>query len=367
MNAADQLSAAEGVFVIAEAGVNHNGDPALARRLIDVAADSGADAVKFQTFSANTLATSAAPMADYQRSAIGGGKSQQEMLRALELAPGDHADLKAHAEDRKIEFISTPFDRDSLKFLVDDLKVATLKIGSGDITDGPLLLDSARSGCRLIVSTGMCNLADVENAVDLIAFGMASDRTPKGSGDFAGYRMQPDAAQAVAGKLTLLHCTSLYPTPVDMANLRAMETMRQAFGLPVGYSDHTLGGTVALAATAAGAAVIEKHVTLDCTMSGPDHAASMEPAAFAALVADIRTVEAALGTASKEPVEAEYDMRCVARKSLVAARKVDQGMMLAAEDVSAKRPGDGISPMAFWDIIGTPAKQGCERDERLSR
>ena len=227
MSAADQPCAAERVFVIAEAGVNHNGDPALARRLIDVAADSGADAVKFQTFSADTLATSAAPMADYQRSAIGGGKSQQEMLRALELAPGDHADLKAHAEDRKIEFISTPFDRDSLRFLVDDLKVATLKIGSGDITDGPLLLDSARSGCRLIVSTGMCDLAEVGNAVDLIAFGMASDRTPKGSGDFVGYRMQPDAAQAVAGKLTLLHCTSLYPTPVDMANLRAMETMRQ--------------------------------------------------------------------------------------------------------------------------------------------
>ena len=367
MNAADQLSAAKGVFVIAEAGVNHNGDLELARRLIDVAADAGADAVKFQTFSADMLATHAAPMADYQRAAIGDGQSQQEMLRALELAPAAHAALKAHANLRGVEFISTPFDRASLKFLVEELKVTTLKIGSGDATDGPLLLDAARSGCQLIVSTGMCDLEEVAAAIDLIAYGMTSDRTPSGSADFAGYRTRPDAPRALAEKVTLLHCTSLYPAPVDMANLRAMKTMRQAFGLPVGYSDHTLGGTVALAASAAGAAVIEKHVTLDCAMPGPDHAASMEPVAFASLVADIRTIEAALGTASKEPAEAEYDMRRIARKSLVAARNVAQGTLLAAEDVSAKRPGGGISPMAFWDVIDTPAKQDCELDERLSR
>ncbi len=367
MNSVDQPSLSTGIFVIAEAGVNHNGDPVLARRLIDAAADAGADAVKFQTFSADTLATHAAPMADYQRTAIGEGRSQQNMLRALELAPGDYADLKAYAEDREIEFISTPFDCASLRFLVDDLKVATLKIGSGNANDGPLLLEAARSGCRLIVSTGMCDLEDVGAAIDLIAYGMMSDRAPSGSADFTGYRTNPDAMRAVVEKLTLLHCTSLYPAPADMANLRAMETMRQAFGLPVGYSDHTLGGTVALAAAAAGAAVIEKHVTLDCAMPGPDHAASMEPAVFASLVTDIRTVEAALGTASKEPVAAEYDMRCIARKSLVAVRKIAEGTVLAAEDVSAKRPGGGISPMAFWDMIGKPAEQDYNADERLSR
>jgi N-acetylneuraminate synthase len=357
----------EGVFVIAEAGVNHNGDPALARRLIDVAADAGADAVKFQTFTADSLATDAAPVADYQRGAVADGQSQHDMLRALELAPAAHADLKAHAEHRGVEFISTPFDCESLRFLVDDLGVATLKIGSGNATDGPLLLEAARSGCRLIVSTGMCDLEEVAAAIDLIAFGMTSDRAPSGSADFAGARTHTDAARPLAEKLTLLHCTSLYPAPAETANLRAMETMRRTFGLPVGYSDHVLGGTVALAAVAAGAAVIEKHVTLDCAMPGPDHAASMEPAAFASLVADIRTVDAALGTASKEPVAAEHDMRRIARKSLVAAQAVAAGSVLTTADVSAKRPGDGISPMAFWDVIDTPAKQDYEADERVSR
>lgn len=367
MKPVSDTAGAQGVFVIAEAGVNHNGDMAVARRLIDVAADAGADAVKFQTFNADTLATAAAPVADYQRSAAADGQSQHEMLRSLELAPAAHADLKAHAEGRGVEFISTPFDCDSLRFLVDDLGVATLKIGSGNVTDGPLLLAAARSGCRLILSTGMCDLEDVQAAVDLVAFGMTTDRAPSGIDEFSGFRKQPDAARAVAENLTLLHCTSLYPAPVDTANLRAMETLRDAFGLRVGFSDHTLGATVAIAAVAAGAAVIEKHVTLDCGMAGPDHAASMEPEAFASMVSDIRVVEAALGAASKEPVADEHDMRRIARKSLVAARAVAAGANLAAADISAKRPGGGVSPMLFWDVIDTPARQDYEIDERLSR
>jgi sialic acid synthase SpsE len=215
------------------------------------------------------------------------------------------------------------------------------------------------------VSTGMCDLEDVQTAVDLVAFGMTTDKTPAGKADFDGYRTEPDAARAVAKKLTLLHCTSLYPAPARSANLRAMQTMRDAFGLAVGYSDHTIGATVAVAAVAAGASVIEKHLTLDRAMTGPDHAVSMEPAAFAAMVADIRTVETALGSNTKEPVADEHEMRTIARKSLVAARSVSAWSLLGADDVSAKRPGGGVTPMTYWDLLGTSAPTPYDTDDWL--
>ncbi len=354
------------VFIIAEVGVNHNGDPALASRLIDVAADAGADAVKFQTFRADMLSTDSAPVAIFLRGAVGALKSQQEMLRALELKPESYSTLKAYADSRGIEFISTPFDRGSLAYLVDEIGVKTIKIGSGDITDGPLLLDAARSGCKLIVSTGMCDLEEVGNALDLIAFGMTTDGIPTGADDFSGCRMDPGAAVLVSERLTLLHCTSLYPAPVHSVNLRAMLAMREAFGVDVGYSDHTLGGTVALAAAAAGATVIEKHVTLDKAMLGPDHSASMEPNRFAELVRDIRQIECALGSDIKSPLAAEEEMRRVARKSLVAARPIAVGSILTAGDLAAKRPADGVSPMEFWDFVNTEAPRDYEPDQGIS-
>ena len=355
------------VFVIAEAGVNHNGDPGIGRRLIDAAAAAGADAVKFQTFNADALASPAAPKAGYQKSTTDPAETQREMLRGLELTREAHVELKAHATAAGLEFMSTPFDRDSLDFLVNDLGVETVKIGSGDLIDGPLLLDAARSGRGLIVSTGMSTLDEVAQALDILAYGLTNTGDPGGRDDFEGCHARAEGAAALNQAVTLLQCTSLYPAPVDLANLRAMASLRDRFGVRVGYSDHTEGDAVALAAVALGAVVIEKHLTLDRTMAGPDHAASMEPSEFARLVAGIRAVETALGSGDKAPSEAENDTRYSARKSLVAARPVAANARFAPDDLTAKRPGDGVSPMAYWDAIGAPAARDFDTNEQIEQ
>ena len=351
------------VTVIAEIGVNHNGDAELARRLIDAAADAGADAVKFQTFDAAALATKAAPKAAYQLESTASDQSQLDMLRALELPLAAYGALKRHAEGRGLEFLSTPFDPGSLAFLVEELGVATVKIGSGDLTDGPLLLAAARSGRRLIVSTGMSTLDEIADALDVIAYGRTHDRSLGGRADFSGCRERPEGKAALEGTVTLLHCTSLYPAPVEHANLHALATLRERFGLPVGYSDHTVGLEVSLAAVALGAVVIEKHLTLDREMAGPDHSASAAPREFEDFVSGIRVVEAALGSAEKKPVAAEMDTRRSARKSLVASRRVAAGQPFTAADVAVKRPGDGLSPIAYWDVLGKPAVREFSDDE----
>ena len=345
-----------GAFVIAEAGVNHNGDADLAHALVDAAADSGADAVKFQTFRADSLVAADAPKAAYQTAATDPRESQRAMLEALELSPDAHRDLARACRDRGIEFLSTPFDIGSVAFLVDEMDLKTLKLPSGEITNGPLLLAAARSGRDIILSTGMSTLDEVAEALGVLAFGFAGDGTPSRAA-FRAALDSSDGNAAVRGRVTLLQCTTEYPAPAAEANLRAMDTLRDRFGTRVGLSDHTEGIAVAIAAAARGAAVIEKHLTLDRALPGPDHAASLEPESFKDMVAGIRTVETALGDGDKRPMPSELANRDVARKSLVAARAIRRHQIIGPDDLTARRPGGGTSPMAFWDWVGRTAEQ----------
>lgn len=348
--------------MIAEAGVNHNGSIDLARRLVDIAADAGADAVKFQTFRADKLVTRRAGKAAYQIANTGTEGAQMEMLRRLELSDREHQSLVDHCRDRGIRFMSTAFDMDSLAYLA-ALDMPAVKIPSGDITYGPMLLAAARLGKPLIVSTGMATLGDIEAALDVIAFGLTRDGAPSGRADLENARLDAKTHAVLARSVTLLHCVTQYPAPPDAVNLRAMDTMAAAFGLPVGYSDHTLGTAVSIAAVARGATVIEKHFTLDRGLDGPDHKASLEPDELASLVAAIRVVEQALGAPFKGPGEDEAANREVARRSVVAARPIPAGQTLAEEDLTAKRPADAASPMETWDLIGKTAAKSYEIDD----
>lgn len=316
-------------FVIAEAGVNHDGEPGLATRLIDAAADAGADAVKFQTFRAEQLATPHAPKAVYQLQTADVGESQLEMLRRLELSEAAHRLLWDYCRTRGILFLSTPFDEASAD-LLEALGVAAFKISSGELTNLPLLAHVARKGKPMIVSTGMSTLAEVQAAVQVL--------------QTTGNR-----------QVVLLHCVSSYPANPHDANLRAVQTMAEAFQLPVGYSDHTVGIEVALAAVALGACVIEKHLTLDRTSPGPDHRVSLEPDEFAALVRGVRTVEAALGHGRKEPALSEANTAAVARKSLVAACDIRSGTVFTEEAIAIKRPGTGLPPAMRAQLVGRTA------------
>jgi len=353
-----------GVYVIAEAGVNHNGDLARAFELVDVAAASGANAVKFQTFKADLLATANAVKADYQVVNTGESGNQLDMLRALELAHEDHAALLRHCRERGIDFMSTAFDADSLRFLA-TLGMPAIKLPSGDITCAPLLLQAARLRMPMILSSGMSTLSDLEAALGVLAFGLTSDVEPRTLADFDAAYCRAEGRAALQQHVTLMHCVTQYPAPPSAVNLRAMDTMAQAFGLPVGYSDHTLGCDVALAAVARGACVLEKHFTLDRNLPGPDHAASLEPDELTRLISGIRTIEAALGSSRKAPADAEVANRAIARRSIVAARLIRRGDLLSADALTTKRPGHGISPMLFWDLLGRRAVRDFEADELI--
>jgi N-acetylneuraminate synthase len=355
---------AERTLVIAEAGVNHNGALDLALRLVDVAADAGADVVKFQTFKADQLATAHAGKAAYQVANTGSDGPQLEMLRRLELAPRDHAALVEHCRTRSIGFMSSAFDSESLAFLA-TLPMPALKIPSGDLTCAPLLLQAARLRRPLIVSTGMATLGDIEAALAVIAWGLTRDDTPRASAELEAHHAGAAAQRALREHVTLLHCVTEYPATAHAVNLRAMETMAAAFGLPVGYSDHTLGIEVPLAAVARGACVIEKHFTLDRTMAGPDHAASLEPDELKRMVAGIRTIEAALGSTRKAPGTEETANRAIARRSIVAARPLKAGEPLTLDALVCKRPGDGISPMRIWELVGQRARRDYAVDEQI--
>lgn len=328
-------------LVIAEAGVNHNGDLDMARALVDAAAAAGADLVKFQTFRADRLATPAAAKAGYQAASGGAGESQQGMLRRLELSEDGHHALRAHCADRGVTFFSTAFDLESLDFLA-SLGLDRFKVPSGELTNLPYLERAARFGKPVILSTGMATLDEVGAAIAVL--------------ETSGL---PRAA------LTVLQCTTEYPAPMESVNLRAMVTMRDAFGVAVGYSDHTAGIEAAIAAVALGAIVIEKHLTLDRTLPGPDHRASTEPAELKAMVAAIRNVERALGTGVKEPSAGEMSNRAVARKSLVAARAIAAGETFDERNLAVKRPGTGISPMHWHEVIGAVAARDFSADELI--
>ena len=325
-------------YLIAEAGVNHNGDPALALRLVDAAVDAGADAVKFQTFRADSLATPAAPQAEYQRRRAE-ATSQVEMLRALELSADALRAVFARAAERGITAFSTPFDLASAGLLV-ELEVPALKVGSGDLTNLPLLRAVAAAGRPLIVSTGMATLDEVDAAVAAI----------RAAGD---------------PPLALLHCLSAYPAPPPETNLRAIRGLRARYGVEVGFSDHTTGFAAPIAAVALGASIVEKHLTLDRDLPGPDHAASMEPAALAELAAALREAHGALGDGVKRPQPSEDDARRVARRSLVAARDLVAGTVLTAADLDAKRPADGISPLRLDEVVGRRLASELRRDAIL--
>ena len=326
-------------FVIAEAGVNHNGDLALAERLVDAAKAAGADAVKFQTFRADSLASDSAALAPYQ-AAAGARGGQQAMLAKLELDEAAHRRLQQRARGTSLEFLSTPFDEESADML-ERLEITRFKIPSGEITNKGLIEHVARKGRPVILSTGMSTLDEVRRAVDWIR---AMSSAP----------------------LTVMHCVTAYPAPADQVNLRAMGTLREALGLPIGYSDHTPGTEVAVAAAALGAAVIEKHLTLDRTMAGPDHAASLEPEEFAQMVRHIRTVSSALGDGVKRPAPCEETNRAAARRSLVAARALSAGRALARDDLAAKRPGGGVSPADIERVLGKTLRRALRRDETLT-
>lgn len=352
------------IFFIAEAGVNHNGSLELAMQLVDVAAQAGADAVKFQTFKSEKLVTANAAKASYQRENTRQAGNQLSMLQKLELSISDHQALVSHCKARGIRFMSTAFDAESLDFL-STLDMPAFKIPSGDITCGPLLLQAARLRQPLIISSGMSTLADIEAALGVVAFGLIHEHAPQGRTDFETAYGSTEGRLALKKHVTLLHCVTQYPAPAESVHLRAMDTMAAAFGLPVGYSDHTLGIAVSLAAAARGAVVLEKHFTLDRTLPGPDHAASLEPKELVQLIDGVRTIGQALGTPIKSPAASELENRPVARRSLVAARRIEKGEFFDDGALTFKRPGQGVSPLDYWDWLGRPASRAFDIDELI--
>lgn len=349
-------------FIIAEAGVNHNGSLELAKQLIDAAADAGADAVKFQTFRAEQLVVRHAPKAEYQTRTTDATESQFEMIKKLELTANDHEVLIAHAKTRGIEFLSTPFDSTSLVLLTQRFGLPAIKVSSGDITNAPFLLDIARAAQRVILSTGMSTLAEVETALGVLAFGFVDSNTIPQRNSFEEAFSSDAGQSALSDRVTLLHCTTEYPAPFSEVNLRAMDTLSAAFRLPIGYSDHTPGVHIPVAAVARGATVIEKHFTLDRSLPGPDHNASLEPGELRNMVSAIRDVEQALGDGIKRPTATESKNRDIARKSLVTARAVVAGEKFV---LASKRPGTGISPFEYWRMVDRVATRNYAADEVL--
>lgn len=353
-------------MIIAEAGVNHNGSLELALRLVDAAAEAGADVVKFQTFNATRLASARAAKADYQQRTTKADESQLEMLRRLELSEEAHVAVIRRCEERGVRFLSTPFDIDSLDLLIGRFGLELIKLGSGELTNAPLLLAAAQTGRAMILSTGMGTLEEAEAALGVLAFGYVWSGAAPRRAAFAKALASAEGLAAVRERVTLLHCTTEYPAPYAEVNLKAMDTLGQAFGVRVGYSDHTPGGEVSIAAVARGAVVIEKHLTLDRGMEGPDHAASLEPEDFAAMVTAIRHVEAALGDGLKAPAPSELKNRAVARKSIVAAQPIAPGETFGPDNLAVMRPGDGRSPMDYWDLFGRQADRSYAEHDPIA-
>ena len=352
------------IFIIAEAGVNHNGSLDIAMQLVDAAVAAGADAVKFQTFKADNLVTRTAHKAAYQKTTTGEQETQLAMLQKLELKYEFHFQLRDYCQTQNIGFLSTAFDFESLDFLVRQVGVAQLKIPSGEITNGPFLLAHALTGKPCIVSTGMATLGEIETALGVLAFGYLKNENPSLTAFHQAYSSE-SGRKILREKVTLLHCTSEYPTPMAHVNLRAMDVLQQAFGLQVGYSDHTQGLAVPIAAAARGACLIEKHFTLNKLQPGPDHLVSLEPEELKQMVTAIRAVEQALGDTSKIPQPVELQNRDVARKSLVAAEPIAAGANFSVENLTIKRPGTGLSPMHYWQMLGRSSHRAYQADELL--
>ena len=327
-----------GVLIIAEIGVNHNGSYETACRMVDVAKKAGVDCVKFQTFSSDLLVSEQAEKADYQKKTTGNG-SQVEMLKRLELSQEEFRALKHYCDEAGICFLSTPFDLESIRFL-NTIEMPFWKIPSGEVTDYPFLREIAKTGKPVILSTGMCSMDDISASIDVLKKYGTTD-------------------------IRLLHCNTEYPTPYEDVNLHAMKTMREIFGYDVGYSDHTRGIEIPIAAVAMGATVIEKHFTLDRNMEGPDHKASLEPGELAEMVKGIRHVEEALGSKEKKPTRSEEKNIVAARKSIVAKTDIQKGDILSEENLTTKRPGNGISPMRWNEVLGTRAIRNYRKNAMI--
>lgn len=352
------------IFIIAEAGVNHNGSLETAMQLVDAAVEAGADAVKFQTFKAENLATRLADKAAYQKN-TGADESQLAMLKRLELKYEFHFQLLAYCQKLGIEFLSTAFDFESLNFLVHNLGVKTLKIPSGEITNGPFLLAHAQTGKPIILSTGMATLGEVETALGVLAFGLTMQNQQPSIRAFQQAYSSEQGQAVLKNKVTLLHCTSEYPTPMENINLKAMDVLQQTFGLKVGYSDHSIGLVVPIAAAARGATVIEKHFTLDRSQQGPDHKVSLEPDELKTMIRGIRDIEKALGQALKYPQPLELENQKIVRKSLVASNAISQGECFSEDNITLKRPGTGKSPMEYWAVLGETSTKNYVADDLI--
>jgi len=329
------------VFIIAEAGVNHNGSIDLAKKLIDVASESGADAVKFQTFKATNLISKSAEKADYQKQTTDNKESQYDMIKKLELDLDTHKELITYCKTKNIMFLSTPFDHDSIE-LLNNLELEIFKIPSGEITNLPYLRHIGKLGKKVILSTGMADIGEIEDALDILI----SSGTKKEN-------------------ITVLHANTMYPTPMEDVNLKAMVTIGNTFNIAYGYSDHTLGIEVDIAAVAMGANIIEKHFTLDKTLEGPDHKASLEPDELKAMVKAIRNIELALGSSIKKPSKSEIQNMQVVRKSIVAKTEIKKRDTLTEDNITIKRPGNGINPMRWDEIVGTIAAKDYNEDELI--
>ncbi|ATF91957.1 N-acetylneuraminate synthase [Cedecea neteri] len=351
-------------LIIAEAGVNHNGSEELAFKLVDAAYKAGADIVKFQTFKAKNLVTKSAAQAEYQIANTKKQESQFEMLSRLELSWDAHHALVKYCNEIGIEFLSTAFDSESLDFLVNELGIKRLKIPSGELTNAPLVLEHARTGCDIIVSTGMATLSEIEAALGVIAFGYIGEKEsiPSIESFKAAYASE-SGQKALKEKVTILHCTTEYPAPLEEINLRVMDTLNAAFDLPSGYSDHSEGITIPIAAVARGAVIIEKHFTLDKEMEGPDHKASLDPEELRLMIKSIREIEKALGHKIKTPTVSELKNKQVARKSLVAATNIIAGEYFSADNIAIKRPGTGMSPYSYWEMLGRESSRDYKQGD----
>lgn len=352
------------VYIIAEAGVNHNGDRKISFELIDAAVEAGADAVKFQTFKAENLVTKDAIKADYQNRNTSVNESQFNMLKRLELDHKLHYELIDYCKKKGITFLSTAFDHSSLAFLVEQLGLETLKISSGDLTNAPLLLAHAQTDCDLILSTGMSTSDEIQQALGVIAFGLikANKFTEPSIRNFEKAFSSDEGQRLLKKKVTILHCTTEYPAPEEELNLNAIKSLRNSFKLKTGYSDHSSGINASIIAVSLGAEIIEKHFTIDKNLEGPDHKASLTPDELISLVDAIRMTEKAMGIDVKAPTSSELKNIPIARKSIIAAKNIKKGDVFTHENLTIKRPGLGISPMKFWEVIGKKSKDNFTQD-----
>ena len=354
------------VYIIAEAGVNHNGNSELAFKLIDEGYKAGADAIKFQIFKSENLATINADKAQYQLKTTKETESQLEMLKSLELPLITYFELKEYCEKLGIDFLITAFDSESLDFIINELKVSILKIPSGEITNGPLILQHAQSGLDIIISTGMANLNEIQDALSIISYGYKNQKKSIFSyKEIIEFNKKNVLTKILKNKVTILHCTTEYPAPIDELNLKAIEKIRDTFNLKVGYSDHSEGILASIIASSLNTTIIEKHFTLDKLMKGPDHKASLEPNELKLMIDSIRSIENIMGKDEKKISPSELKNIDIARKSLVALKDIKKGEIFSKKNLTAKRPGNGISPMNYWDFLGKKATRDFFKDDKI--